>query len=339
MHVLHLVGATTTRFYYDLSRTYQDRCVAPFGTRASVLTVAPDGAMTWAGQGQDPFPCNLADVAQRARGIDVVVPHMFCQAGMTTWRALFEDVMGVPVVGPNAASIHVATSKWQTKALARSVGVDTPEARRLTTTDVAPPSRLPVIVKPDGEDNSIGLTLVRDRADWPGALRKALDAAPVALVEDYVPGREVRVGVIEDHGAPRVLPILEYHVTPDRPIRERSDKVVVDATGAVTTKSWEQPSLRTSCPAHLAALTRDDLHHAAIAMHAALGARDYSLFDFRIDEAGKPWLLEACIFWTFSQISVITRMLEAEGSDLARTSMAVWANAASRKRAVQVAAE
>ena len=334
MHVLHLVGATTTRFYLELSLTYHAACAAPPGTTTSVWTVRPGGGMTWRdGDGPD-APVDLGTATDRARRADVAVPHMFCPTGMTTWRAFLDDIVGLPVVGPDAAAIAVATSKWTTKAVARAAGVATPDAVRLT--GPAPCPALPVVVKPDAEDNSIGLTLVRDPAEWDAAVLRALSASASAMAETFIPGREVRVGVIADP-VPRVLPILEYHVTEDRPVRVRADKVATDARGAVTTGSWDRPSMDTTCPAALPPATRDALHRAALAMHDALGSRDYSLYDFRIDEGGDPWLLEACIFWSFSRFSVLTRMLNAEGGDLSATALDLWCRAAARRPAARAA--
>jgi D-alanine-D-alanine ligase len=124
--------------------------------------------------------------------------------------------------------------------------------------------------------------------------------------------------------------MIEYHVTPGRPIRVRADKVAVE-DGRVTTSSWERPSLDVSLPARLAPATARALEHAALALHAALGCRDYSLYDFRIDAGGRPWLLEACSFWTFTPFSVISRMLAAEGMALEDAARRVWSHAARRK--------
>ncbi|MEM9795827.1 MAG: D-alanine--D-alanine ligase [Pseudomonadota bacterium] len=329
MDVLHLAGATTTRFYHDLSLTYRRHCVAPPGTRAASLDVAPDGTLSWDGT---PVPLSVA--LHRAAAMDVVVPHMFCPAGMTAWRDLFETVVGVPVVGPSVSTLTTATSKSLTKALAGTVGVRSPAGHRLTAGALAPDIPVPCIVKPDGEDNSLGLTLVRDRADLAAALGCALQADRVALAEEYIPGREVRVGVIDDGRGPRVLPILEYHVTAERPIRQRADKVDLDEDGAVTMKAWQEPSLDTSCPADLSPNLRAELARFALAMHDALNCRDYSLYDFRIHAGtGAAYLLEACIFWTFTPISVISRMLAAEGTDLETAALRMWRRAAERKGA------
>jgi len=55
---------------------------------------------------------------------------------------------------------------------------------------------------------------------------------------------------------------------------------------------------------------------AARRCHVALGCRDYSLFDFRIDAAGRPWFLEAGLYCSFARKSVVVMMAEAAGIPL-----------------------
>jgi D-alanine-D-alanine ligase len=294
------------------------------------MTVAPGGSLTWADGDGPARPVDLGEALRLAGACDVVVPHMFCPAGMTTWRALFEDIAGVPVVGPGFAATAISTSKLATKAVAAAAGVATPEALRLVPGGPLPRWSPPFVVKPDTEDNSLGLTLVREAGELRPAVAEALAHGGVALAERYVPGREVRVGVLDAGRGPRVLPIMEYHVTPEHPIRVRSDKVAVE-DGAVTMGSWERPSLEVSLPARLEGGTAAALKRAALAMHGALRCRDYSLYDFRIDGDGRPWLLEACSFWTFTPFSVISRMLAGEGTALEDAALRVWSHAAKRK--------
>ncbi len=93
-----------------------------------------------------------------------------------------------------------------------------------------------------------------------------------------------------------------------------------------------QPSRKvpTICPASVTPAIRDRLERIAIAAHRALGCRDYSLFDFRIDENDEPKLLEACLFWTFGRPSIITKMINDGGRDGSEVSTRVWRNALDR---------
>ena len=66
----------------------------------------------------------------------------------------------------------------------------------------------------------------------------------------------------------------------------------------------------------------DDPANAAVGelarrAHRALGCRDYSLFDVRIDPEGRPWFIEAGLYCSFAPSSVIAVMAAAGGIDLA----------------------
>jgi D-alanine-D-alanine ligase len=176
-----------------------------------------------------------------------------------------------------------------------------------------------VVVKPVDADNSHGVTLVRRPADYGPALRAAFAHSDAALVETYVElGREVRCGVVERDGARGVelvgLPLEEYAVDPDRkPVRDSADKIGDDRAGGLRlvakdhTRAWiVDPSDPVTQP----------VWEAARRCHVALGCRDYSLFDFRIDPAGRPWFLEAGLYCSFARTSVVTTMAAAAGISL-----------------------
>ena len=63
----------------------------------------------------------------------------------------------------------------------------------------------------------------------------------------------------------------------------------------------------------------------AIIAHKAIGARDYSLFDFRIDNRTNEIIfLEAGLFWSFSKTSIISKMLFSGGDDVVKLIDQVW---------------
>ncbi len=133
-------------------------------------------------------------------------------------------------------------------------------------------------------------------------------------MERYVElGREVRCGVLEIGDELVCLPLEEYAVDPGtKPIRDRADKLrgsgddlalvakdeahawIVDTADPVTEAVWA----------------------AARRCHRALGCRDYSLFDFRIDPDGGPWFLEAGLYCSYARTSVISTMADAAGIGL-----------------------
>ena len=328
LRVVHLVGSGVDDFHADLSRLYAADCLRstadPEHRTDHVAWVEPGGG--WR------FPVDLSREALAAAPVltlaealahlgdlepDAVVPQMFCRPGMTTYRALVE-LLGVPLVGNPAEVMALATDKARTRAVVAAAGVAVPAGQVLRPGE-RPTLPLPVVVKPVAADNSDGVALVRDGAELDAALDAAFRHGGEVLVEAYVPlGREVRCGVLERGGELVCLPLEEYAVDEaTKPVRLAEDKLRRDTDGelALVAKSasyaWIAGADDPEDPVVAA------VHHAARTAHRALGCRDYSLFDFRVDPDGGVWFLEAGLYCSFARQSVIPMMAEAAGIGLA----------------------
>jgi D-alanine-D-alanine ligase len=327
LRVLHLVGSAVSDFYCDLSCLYARDCLESTANPALyefyIAYITPD--LQWR------FPTDLsreAIVAARsmsvaeaipalmALNIDVMVPQMFCVPGMTSYRALF-DLLAIPYLGNTPDVMALASDKAQAKAVVAAAGVRVPSGELLRRGDrpsLAEPVSMtiepPAVIKPVNADNSLGLALVNDRADYAAALTTAFGYAERVLVETFIPlGREVRCGILVRDGDLVCLPLEEYWMDRDRqPIRRYEDKLGQNPDGDLrmmakdSTKSW---IVDPSDP--ITARVWD----AAKQCHLALGCRHYSLFDFRIDPNGQPWFLEAGLYCSFARSSVISMMAKA----------------------------
>jgi D-alanine-D-alanine ligase len=322
--VLHLAGSAVSDFLADLSRLYAQDCLQaaadPARYEFHVAYVTPDGRWRFpddlsqaAIDAAAPMPLDSTVRYLAALQPDVMLPQMFCLPGMTSYRALF-DVLGVPYVGSPPAVMALGADKAHAKAVVAAAGVRVPPGEVLRKGDepsVAPPA----VVKPVDGDNSLGVTLVRERGEYPAALDAALAHSGGALVESFVElGREVRCGIIVRGGELVCLPLEEYNVSRDtRPIRGYADKISRNADGDLNlvakdaTRAWivdpDDP-------------VTERVWEAARDCHVALGCRDYSLFDFRIDPDGQPWFLEAGLYCSFARKSVISVMAAAAGIPL-----------------------
>merc|ERR1711953_1462889 len=67
------------------------------------------------------------------------------------------------------------------------------------------------------------------------------------------------------------------------------------------------------CPADIDEVLQSKLEDLCVKSHKALGCRDYSLYDVRIDPNGEPYFLEACLYCSFAPKSVIIAMSVAKG--------------------------
>ena len=323
LRVLHLVGSPTNDFYADLSRLYADDCLTATADASRYEThiayVSPD--RRWR------FPSDLdattiaaapsgtvAEAVEQlvALDLDIVVPQMFCLPGMTSYRALL-DVLGLPYVGNAPDVMAIGANKARAKAVVAAGGVAVPRGEVLRAGG-RPTLTPPTVVKPVDADNSLGVSLVRDRSEYGDALDAAFAHGDQAMVESYVElGREVRCGILERDGRLVGLPLEEYPVDDQTPIRGLEDKIrregddlhlvaktagrawIVDPADPVTEPVWA----------------------AAKACHRAMGSRHYSLFDFRIDPSGQPWFLEAGLYCSFARQSVLSVMAAAAGISVA----------------------
>ncbi|MEL6548851.1 MAG: D-alanine--D-alanine ligase [Pseudomonadota bacterium] len=339
MDVLHLFGSTHNSFYYDLSKMYASEVLRPPGISHRFASVSPDGRWRFGPAPDDLGPAlPLGEALGQVGRPDLLVPHMFCKKGMTSYRALFEDLLGIPVVGAPAAVAGLATSKLWTRDVAASAGVEVAPAERLFGA-ARPTLAVPYVVKPDDEDNSIGISVVRDPAEAEAALDHACAQSPRVFAEAYIPGREIRAAVVERDGALHVPAFIEYPVSEARPIREVEDKLEAQGDGKM--RQSKREDAQPVCPAEVSPALAERLTEAARTAHVALGARHYSLYDFRVhEETGVPYMLEAGLFWSFSAISAISKMLGASGADPTEITGEIWRAAAEDGRArLSMAAE
>jgi len=311
--VLHLVGSPVDAFHAELSALYAQGCLAALGERYDhrVAYVSPGGKWQFPA---DLSPAALADAPYveiaaavtylQQLDVRVAVPQMFCLPGMTSYRSLLY-ALDIPFVGNPASVMATAADKAKTREIVAAAGVRVPEGRVVhDETPVDLP--LPVVVKPVDADNSVGVTLVREASDYPGAVRAALAHGDAALVESYIElGREVRCGTVVRDGELDCLPLEEYAVDS---VRQEADKLARRDDGSLYLVAKDD--------ARAWIVDTDDpitqrVWNAACRAHEALGCRHYSLFDFRIDPDGEPWFLEAGLYCSFAPTSVIAVMAAA----------------------------
>jgi len=111
---------------------------------------------------------------------------------------------GIPHTGSSPEASERAFDKFQSKQVLAQAGIPTPpfEFLRHGEKRTLP---LPVVVKPVRQGSSMGVSLVQKEADWAAALETALGFDEIALVEEYIDGRELTVGLVGD----TALPVIE----------------------------------------------------------------------------------------------------------------------------------
>jgi D-alanine-D-alanine ligase len=324
LRVLHLVGSAVSDFYCDLSRLYAQDCLENTADPAlyefHIAYISPDQQWRFPSDlstksiaSSPPLSLAAALPVLEKLQIDIMVPQMFCVPGMTQYRALF-DLLNIPYVGNTANLMALVSDKAKTKAIVSAVGVVVPVGEVLRAGEI-PSIEFPLVIKPMNGDNSIGVTLVKNMREYNQAFQTALNYDDEVLVETFIElGREVRCGVIVQAGQLICLPLEEYALDPDiRPIRSYVDKLKQNNDGDLgfaakdITKSWIVDTNDS---------ITDMVWEMAKKSHLALGCRHYSLFDFRIGSDGQPWFLEAGLYCSFAETSVLSAMTEASGIPL-----------------------
>ncbi|MFO7898557.1 MAG: ATP-grasp domain-containing protein [Planctomycetota bacterium] len=192
------------------------------------------------------------------------------------------ELLGVPYLCSGPRGHTLALDKYLTKVLLDRAGLPTPAFRLLTSpADDLAGLEYPAVVKAQFESTSFGLRIVDDERELEEAARAIRDEFDQpALVETFVPGREVNCGLI-GNAPPTALPVLEIDFG-DVPDRDR----------IATLEAKRRRTVRHICPAELAPDLAAAVQELAVRTFVELGCRDCARVDFRIDADGRPWILE-----------------------------------------------
>lgn len=200
--------------------------------------------------------------------------------------AALYDLFGVAYTGSPALTLGIALDKGIAKSMFRANGVPTPpHVVMASAADLARPHPLtyPLIVKPIAEDASIGIdarSVVHDHAATAERVKFVWsEFKQPALVEEFVDGRELNVGLLADSGGElHALPVSEVPfdgLPPGTPAIVSYDaKWVTDSLVYKTTPS--------QCPALLEPALAERVRQTALAAARAVGLRDYGRIDMRL---------------------------------------------------------
>ncbi|MBO7483255.1 MAG: D-alanine--D-alanine ligase [Kiritimatiellae bacterium] len=190
------------------------------------------------------------------------------------------DARGIPYTGPGAMSSQMAMDKVKTKMILEMKGVPTAAWSLASPGTAASPLPLPVVVKPPCDGSSVGITKVSAADAWPSALEAALAAqggGGEVLVEEFIPGRETTVGVIDGEA----LPAIE--------IVAKNGWYGYDEK--YNSEETRYPFLADSADPKDAELEKR-LQKVAVDAYRALGCRGVTRVDFRVSPMGRIYVLE-----------------------------------------------
>ena len=214
-------------------------------------------------------------------------------------QSLLEE-RGIPYTGAGAASSRIAFDKHLSKTVFLAADVPTPRSETvdLSAPGAVPTLPLPLVVKPPREGSSVGVHIVKNPSQLAAALEDVARFSSDVLVEEYIEGLELTVGILGD--AP--LPII--HIIPPDGVYDMASKY-----------PWLSGSKGSQyiCPADLDGATTHFIQQAALAAHRALGIEVYSRVDVLLDAANRPFVLEANTIPGMTATSLLPKAAAAAG--------------------------
>lgn len=234
--------------------------------------------------------------APEFQGTDVVFLALHGGTGEDGTVQAMLDLVGIPYTGSGHLASAIAMDKEVAKRLFRDAGVPTPDwiMAPAPVEDVIERLGLPVVVKPSKQGSTVGLTVVKRPEDYDAAVELAFRYDDEVMIERFIPGREVTVGILDG----KALPVGE--IIPKHEIFDYECKY--------------QPGMAEEIfPADLPSAAAREMQRLALQAHRALKLRNFSRIDFRMDESGGFWCLEANTLPGMTANSLFPRSARAAG--------------------------
>ncbi len=239
-----------------------------------------------------------------------VIPLVHGVAGEDGELAALISALDLPHVGSSADGCRRAFNKPTANDVVRSAGIAVPAFVVLeqqdfrskgpteVLADVVAQLGLPLIVKPAQGGSSLGVSLVHTEQESASGMVNAFAYDDRVVVQKYISGTEVTVGVLQTRDGLRALPVIEIH----------ADGGVYDYDARYTAGSTEF-----TVPANLSPAILATCAQVAITVHTALGLRHWSRSDLIVDPDGQVWFLEVNVSPGMTETSTYPQAVAAAG--------------------------
>lgn len=182
---------------------------------------------------------------------------------------------------------RVLTAKWVTVSAG---SFDLESLQKIIRSEL----RYPCVIKPNDQGSTVGLTICRNKNQVEEAVKLALKFSDKALVEKYIPGRELTVAILENEA----LPVLE--IKPKHGIYDYECK-------------YTSGMSEYEVPAKLPEKIKKKLQAQALLAFQALGCEGYARIDFRVNRKYETYCLEVNSLPGMTSTSLVPKMAKAAG--------------------------
>jgi D-alanine-D-alanine ligase len=210
------------------------------------------------------------------------------------------DARGVPYTGEGVIGSELAIDKIATKRRFQARGVPTAAFEVIDASD-RPTLPLPFVIKAPREGSSVGVYVVKDDTKLAESLQDAAKYSDELLVEQYIEGRELTVGVVGND----VMPVIE--------IKPKKAGEFYDFANKYNFLAPQAAGADHICPAELSEELTSRVQRAALAAHRALDLEVYSRVDVLLSAGGTPFVLEINTIRGMTPVSLLPEAAKVAG--------------------------
>ena len=213
------------------------------------------------------------------------------------------DLHHITSTGSGSKASEIAMDKNISKLIAKSVNIPTPKwilikrdlysGLKLQNYEM-PKFTYPYIVKPANEGSTYGLSIVHAESELSEAIGHAAEYSDEILIEEYIPGRELTVGILGN----KPLPIIE--ITPSHDLFDFECKYTAGMSEYMV-------------PAELSDSVTRTLSESAQKIYNTIGCRHYARVDFRLNEKNEYYFLEINTLPGLTSTSLFPKAAKAAG--------------------------
>lgn len=207
------------------------------------------------------------------------------------------EVLGIPYTGSGILASSLAMDKEMSKLVFRENALEVAPYRIFEAHEcdsIALPFGYPWVVKPTAEGSSIGVSIVKTADELPAALTEAFRHGSKIIIEQYIAGKEIQIGVLGDRalGGVEVRPKAEFYSYEAKYTSGMTDYIL---------------------PPEVDAETYAALQVAGLRAHRALGCRGASRVDFILAPDGTPYVLEVNTVPGLTETSLLPKIARLAG--------------------------
>lgn len=217
------------------------------------------------------------------------------------------EILGIPYTGNRVAASAITMDKDMTKKILRAEGLPVVPSVTIARNgsdhfplEAFEALKFPVMVKPATEGSSIGMTKVNEKSALEPALQTAARHSPLIMVEEFVYGKAITVGVFNRHGKPVVTPILE--------LRTKTEWYDLEA-------KYTEGMTEFILPAELPDDVTRAIQETTLKAHLAVGCHGLSRVDFVVDQDNKFYILEINTIPGMTNLSDLPAQAKCMGVD------------------------